>query len=133
MLSVPPPQVSTDGLSVRAGYKSIQDRNGMVRAERGFVTGRHFWTITLDRCSSVQQWCARGAVAARKTHERLHPSPCVCHAVNTSTAIPGLFLVHHHHSHQQHTITNAIVISTTMTAANNIKRPLFPMGLSTLS
>lgn len=83
-------QVSTDGLSVRAGYKSIQDRNGMVRAERGFVTGRHFWTITLDSFDVVGQgWHVVGVAGEEDSLE----SPPGGTAIGSGTGA-GLFLEH---------------------------------------
>jgi len=47
--------LSADGLTVMPSYKSVKDYNGLVRAEQGYYSGRHYWEITLERFSVVGQ------------------------------------------------------------------------------
>lgn len=47
--------VSADGLTIAPNYRSMKDSNGLVRAEMGYYSGRHYWEITLQRFAVAGQ------------------------------------------------------------------------------
>jgi hypothetical protein len=46
-------EVMPGGTSVRPNYKAMLDKNYLVRGERGYAEGRHYWEVTLTRFGVV--------------------------------------------------------------------------------
>lgn len=47
--------VSADGLTLTTNYKCMQECNGLVRAQQGYYSGRHYFEITLERFAVAGQ------------------------------------------------------------------------------
>jgi len=47
--------VSADGLTLTPNYQGMQDCNGLVRAQQGYYSGRHYFEITLERFAVAGQ------------------------------------------------------------------------------
>jgi hypothetical protein len=43
--------VLSDGITISPSYSGIREYNGLVRAEQEYLSGRHYWEITLERFS----------------------------------------------------------------------------------